>query len=335
MSQFTYDPPNPATFLTNMRAALRAKGRNDLADLLEGAEGSFYTNEAFGNRWNSYVAELRLRVDAARVVKFNDVVRLQLRELAEQLLDPDVGYDLDKVVVSPFAVGDDGEPDRLPEIRAFLHTVRSVLEKEGRADVAALLQYVPASFATRWKDATLVLRVSVDRHASYESAAHHILSAGRAVLRSAGSYFLKAVEVLPLLEAPPDDSNPLPNASLVKGARTYEHDGLHFRSKTEIKIYDALKKRAVLFFANATAVLGGKSEKREPDFLVCEGGKWGILEVMGEQYHPAATAMKDHDRARLFKDYGIVVIEFYEASRCYNRPEEVVDDFLTRLRGPK
>jgi hypothetical protein len=30
--------------------------------------------------------------------------------------------------------------------------------------------------------------------------------------------------------------------------------------------------------------------------------RWGLLEVMGEAYHPAATAVRDHDRARLFKD---------------------------------
>lgn len=70
-------------------------------------------------------------------------------------------------------------------------------------------------------------------------------------------------------------------------------------------------------------------DKREPDFLVCQNGKWGILEVMGAEYHPDAT--KDHDRARLFKDYGLTYIEFYNANRCYNDPEGVVGDFLKRL----
>ena len=74
------------------------------------------------------------------------------------------------------------------------------------------------------------------------------------------------------------------------------------------------------------------ADKKEPDFLVCLNGKWGILEVMGETFHPSATAIRDHDRARLFKDYGLVVIEFYDASRCYSDPEAVVDDFLRRLQ---
>jgi len=110
-----------------------------------------------------------------------------------------------------------------------------------------------------------------------------------------------------------------------------EHDGLRFRSRTETRIYDALKKQSVLFFANATAVLGGKNIKREPDFLVCQNGRWGILEVMGEQYHPSTTAMRDHDRARLFKDYGLYYIEFYAADKCYTDPDGVVTDFLQRL----
>jgi len=89
-----------------------------------------------------------------------------------------------------------------------------------------------------------------------------------------------------------------------------------------------------LFFPNAAAVLGGRAEedKKETDFLICSNGKWGLLEVMGEAFHPSATAIKDHDRARLFKDYGLVVIEFYDATRCYNQPEVVVDDFLRRLQ---
>jgi hypothetical protein len=52
---------------------------------------------------------------------------------------------------------------------------------------------------------------------------------------------------------------------------------------------------------------------------------------MGEPFHPSATAMQDHDRARLFNDFGVSNIWFYDASRCYNTPVEVIDDFLKRL----
>jgi hypothetical protein len=48
---------------------------------------------------------------------------------------------------------------------------------------------------------------------------------------------------------------------------------------------------------------------------------------------PLATTDGEACCARLFKDYGLVVIEFDDAGPCYNRPKEVVDDFLGRLRA--
>jgi hypothetical protein len=111
-----------------------------------------------------------------------------------------------------------------------------------------------------------------------------------------------------------------------------EHDGLRFRSPAEVAIYDELRGRKVLFFPNAAAVLGGeKSLKREPDFLICDKGKWGVLEVMGETYHTHANAVKDHDRARLFKEHGLLCHEFYSAQCCMSDPKGVVDAFLSIL----
>jgi hypothetical protein len=158
--------------------------------------------------------------------------------------------------------------------------------------------------------------------------------AADAVMPKNAGLDIEGVDVAPFLEKPPGiDPLPLNAGSLVSKA-ALEHDGLRFRSRAEIHIYNALKRRDVLFFPNAAAVLGGRAEgdKKEPDFLVCLNGKWGLLEVMGEAFHSSATAIKDHDRARLFKDYGLVVIEFYDAARCYNQPQVVVDDFLRRLQ---
>ena len=75
-----------------------------------------------------------------------------------------------------------------------------------------------------------------------------------------------------------------------------------------------------------------RNSRREPDFLVCQEGRWGILEVMGEPFHPPQTAMQD--RKRLFDDFGIRIVEFYSASRCYQEPDSVADDFLKRLAKP-
>jgi hypothetical protein len=68
------------------------------------------------------------------------------------------------------------------------------------------------------------------------------------------------------------------NNCFFKTEKTIAHDDLRFRSPAEIAIYDELSRRPLLFFPNAAAVLGGaKKVKREPDFLICQEGKWGIL----------------------------------------------------------
>jgi hypothetical protein len=109
------------------------------------------------------------------------------------------------------------------------------------------------------------------------------------------------------------------------------HDRLRFRSRGEVAIYEELKKHAVLFFPNTAAVLGQTDMKKEPDFLICSGGKWGILEVNGDAFHTAQNATKDHDRGRLFKQLGVLCIEFYDADRCLSDPAGVVRDFLAIL----
>jgi very-short-patch-repair endonuclease len=58
-------------------------------------------------------------------------------------------------------------------------------------------------------------------------------------------------------------------------------------------------------------------------------GKFGILEVDGRPYHQ--TAADDHERDRLFKRYGIRVIERFDATRCWNEPDKVVQEFLEIL----
>lgn len=112
----------------------------------------------------------------------------------------------------------------------------------------------------------------------------------------------------------------------------YEWNDLRFRSKSEIKIAQALDKTGVLFFPNCKARLGSISgrENREADFLICYEGKWGILEVDGEIFH--STAAKDHGRDRLFRSYGVRVIERFTADQCYNNPDAVVRQFLTILK---
>jgi hypothetical protein len=120
----------------------------------------------------------------------------------------------------------------------------------------------------------------------------------------------------------------------IKGRPLYTWKNLRFRSKSEMRVAQALDRANVLFFPNSMARLGTVTdarENREPDFLVCESGRWGILEVHGEPWHPPTRAVQDADRARLFKQHGIKVVEPYDATRCYEMPDDVVADFLRLL----
>jgi hypothetical protein len=233
---------------------------------------------------------------------------------------------------------------QVPDERAFLHTLQIYLEGRGQGEIAALLQggtcsITPSSSysSNRWNalSTTVMFYVPGERLADFSGKVRRALwLAADAVIPKNAGLDIEGIDVAPFLEKPPAiDSLPL-NAGSLASQAALEHDGLRFRSRAEIRIYDAMKRRDVLFFPNAAAVLGGRSgeDKKEPDFLVCDHGKWGLLEVMGDVFHPSATAFKDHDRARLFKDYGLIVVEFYDATRCYSQPEVVVDDFLRRLR---
>ena len=109
---------------------------------------------------------------------------------------------------------------------------------------------------------------------------------------------------------------------------------LRFRSESELRIAQSLDRAGALFLPNCKARLGpaGSRENREPDFLVCSDGKWGILEVDGEPFHPPARTVHDHERARLFKAHGVRIVEHFDAAVCYRDPDGVVRRFLELLR---
>lgn len=109
-------------------------------------------------------------------------------------------------------------------------------------------------------------------------------------------------------------------------------NNLRFRSEPERRIAAALDASRVLFFPNCMARLsdGERRVNREPDFLACEGGKWGIMEIDGTAYH--ASAARDHERDRLFRTYGIRVVERFTATECLSNAPGVVRRFLEVLQ---
>jgi hypothetical protein len=108
---------------------------------------------------------------------------------------------------------------------------------------------------------------------------------------------------------------------------------LCFSSVSEVKIAQALDRAGVLFFPNCVGRLTTTQGRRnfECDFLVCEEGYWGILEVDGEPYHPASRAAEDHKRDGFFLDGGVWVHRF-DSNECFKYPDDVVLRFLQRLK---
>lgn len=106
--------------------------------------------------------------------------------------------------------------------------------------------------------------------------------------------------------------------------------GFRFRSATEIKIAEALDRAGVLFFPlpKARVVTDKGHMNVEPDFVICQEGRWGILEVDGEPFHPPTRSAIEHDRDRLFRRHGVVCVERFDAKRCYENPDKTVEEFL-------
>ncbi len=120
-----------------------------------------------------------------------------------------------------------------------------------------------------------------------------------------------------------------------KGQQPMLYQEMKFGSISEVRIAQALASRRVLFFPLPLAVRretgASYMDRREPDFLVCHDGVWGILEVA---FHPDRYE-KDAEKDGWFKQSGIVCIQNYTAEHCFNHPSEVVDAFLHILAKHK
>lgn len=112
-----------------------------------------------------------------------------------------------------------------------------------------------------------------------------------------------------------------------KGTKYQKYD-LNFRSKTEIKLFEALVKQNLFVLPLPVAVLGKTFKKREPDFVIAYKGKIGILEIHGEPWHPPERSTVESDRRRMMRDLGVTVYEVFDANECWQDPDSVVQRFL-------
>jgi len=113
------------------------------------------------------------------------------------------------------------------------------------------------------------------------------------------------------------------------------YNEMKFGSQSEVRIAQEFEKRRILFFPLPLAVRNDTGRRyldhREADFLVCNDGVWGILEV---SYHPNRFE-KDAEKDSWFKRSGILCIQHYSAERCFEYSSEVVDEFLEILSKHK
>lgn len=116
-----------------------------------------------------------------------------------------------------------------------------------------------------------------------------------------------------------------------KATRTYE--GLRFRSESEVRIARALDRAHVMYVPNCRARVGSVERRRniEADFLVMVDGKWGVLEVDGEQWH-AGHAARDHERDRPFHFHGAKIVQRFDAGECFENADAVVAKFIALLK---
>jgi hypothetical protein len=214
-------------------------------------------------------------------------------------------------------------------------------------DAINLVNSCSLSYETEDDDGTTYVYITLQFPSS--SQAGHLLNASKAytTLEEPLSQIAKALvesfwEVLPafcvpvLVEPKPEHGlHTSADSQTFQGEQDTTWEYFRFRSASEVRIAQALDEiQGVLFIPNGKARLGHPKgrENREPDFLVCYRGKWGILEVDGPTHRRAAT---DHARDRLFKLHGIHLVEHYDATECYENPQRVVKQFLYLLSQAK
>jgi len=249
--------------------------------------------------------------------------------------------------------GKSGEYQRLQaltdeELNSLLFNASQILISRAETQAAGLL----AAFSFMLHDATndfndeftvLETRVALRqyaylREASKSADTRHAFSQIADVIKEIGPYVRYIVCQLDRSEPPNNWRSDLANSIAILNANqavfTFRdspkilHDGLSFRSKTEIKLYEALLKKGLLVLPLPLAVLGRQRRYKEPDFVVCYKGKCGILEIHGDKWHPPETAAQEHERRREFINLGVNIFEIFDAERCWRDPDGVVNDFL-------
>lgn len=107
--------------------------------------------------------------------------------------------------------------------------------------------------------------------------------------------------------------------------------GLRFRSAAQVKIAEALDRTGILFIPNSQMRLTTPDgrQNQEANFLIFNQGKLGILEIDSETSPQDNSS--DEIRTISFKASGIHLVKGYDANKCSEEPDLVVQEFLDIL----
>jgi very-short-patch-repair endonuclease len=111
-------------------------------------------------------------------------------------------------------------------------------------------------------------------------------------------------------------------------------EGMRFSSEPEVRIARALERAGIMYLPNCLVRAGQPNAMSSsfPDFLICYGGKWGILEVDGQKSH-MGRATEDHERTRRLEGHGgIAYFTRFDYQACMTDPDAVVRKFIEILK---
>jgi hypothetical protein len=107
-------------------------------------------------------------------------------------------------------------------------------------------------------------------------------------------------------------------------------NGFCFHFDAQVKIAEILDRTSTLFIPNSQLRLATPAgrQNQQADFLIFHQNKLGILKIDRESSHPNAT---EDQMCGLFRDSGITIVKHYDATRCSEQPDLVVQQFLEIL----
>lgn len=113
--------------------------------------------------------------------------------------------------------------------------------------------------------------------------------------------------------------------------KIYYWNDLPLRSHEQVKIAEALDRANILFIPNTKLRLTNTQgrENKEADFLIFYQGKSGILVIDRTLSQQDGGGFRECDR--IFQSHGISIIQYYDAIRCGESPDRVVQEFLEIL----